>query len=114
MKAALFAFNGDPMCFVHVLLTAIDMHEKEHTVTIVIEGSATKLVPALCEADNPLYTLFNKAGKLGLIAGACKACSKKTGAIEAIQAEGIKLLDDMHGHPGMARYRENGFDIITF
>ena len=29
MKAALFAFNGEPMCFVHVLLNAFDMKDKD-------------------------------------------------------------------------------------
>jgi hypothetical protein len=35
-------------------------------------------------------------------------------SLEAVQAEGLKLLDDMSGHPSMARYREEGFDVITF
>jgi len=26
-KFAFFVFNGDPMCFIHVLLNAIDMSE---------------------------------------------------------------------------------------
>ena len=46
-KVVLFAFNGDFMCFIHVLLNALDMHEKSYDVKIVIEGSATKLVPEL-------------------------------------------------------------------
>ncbi len=37
-KFALFVFNGDPMCFVHVLLNAFDMKEKGHESAIVIEG----------------------------------------------------------------------------
>jgi hypothetical protein len=28
-KIALFVFNGDPMCFIHVLLNALDMEEKD-------------------------------------------------------------------------------------
>jgi hypothetical protein len=27
-KVALFAFKGEPLCFVHVLLNALDMKEK--------------------------------------------------------------------------------------
>jgi hypothetical protein len=27
---------------------------------------------------------------------------------------GLALLDDMQGHPGMATFREQGYDIITF
>ena len=29
-KIALFVFNGDPMCFIHVLLNALDMKQKEY------------------------------------------------------------------------------------
>ncbi len=49
-KIALFVFNGDPMCFIHVLLNAL----------------------------------------------------------------GLPLLEDMLGHPAMARYHEAGYEIITF
>jgi len=46
-KFALFVFNGDPMCFIHVLLNALDMSAKEHEVKIIIEGAATKLITEL-------------------------------------------------------------------
>jgi hypothetical protein len=46
-KFALFVFNGDPMCFIHVLLNALDMSEKGYEAKIIIEGAATKLVPEL-------------------------------------------------------------------
>jgi hypothetical protein len=28
--------------------------------------------------------------------------------------QGLQLLEDMLGHPGMARYRDAGYEIITF
>ncbi|MDY6838088.1 MAG: cytoplasmic protein [Thermodesulfobacteriota bacterium] len=113
-KIAMFAFNGEFMCFIHVLLNAIGMNEKGYDVKIVIEGAATKLVPELAKEDNPMYRLYEKAKGLDLIDGACKACSNKMGTLEAVQAEGLRLLDEMSGHPSMARYREEGFEIITF
>lgn len=113
-KTALFAFNGELMCFVHVLLNAIDMNEKEHEVKVIIEGSATKLVPELAKADNPMHRLYEKAKGLDLIDGACKACSNKMGVLETAKGEGLRLLDEMSGHPSMARFREEGFEIITF
>ena len=113
-KIALFAFNGDLMCFIHVLLNAIDMNDKGYQVKIVIEGSATKLIPELARKGNPMYRLYEKAKGLDLIDGACKACSNKMGTLEAIKKEGLRLLDDMTGHPGMARYKGEGFEIITF
>jgi hypothetical protein len=113
-KAVLFAFNGEPMCFIHVLLNALDMKERGYEVRIVIEGTATKLVPELAKEGSPMFSLYGKARSLGIIDGACKACSSKMGTLEAVRAEGLKLLDDMSGHPGMARYREEGFEVITF
>ena len=113
-KVALFAFNGELMCFVHVLLNAIDMNDRGYEVKIIIEGSATKLVPELAQPDNPMHRLYEKAKGLELIDGACKACSNKMGVLDAVKAEGLRLLDEMTGHPSMGRYREEGFEIITF
>jgi len=42
-----------------------------------------------------------------------KACSSKMGTMEEITELGIRLVDEMTGHPSMARYREDGFDVIT-
>jgi len=113
-KVILFAFNGEFMCFIHVLLNAIDMHERGYDVKIVIEGSATKLVPELAKKENPMFSLYNKAKSLDLIEGACKACSNKMGVLDAVKNEEIKLLDEMSGHPSIGNYREKGFDVITF
>lgn len=113
-KITFFVFNGDPMCFIHVLLNALDMNDRGYEVKIVIEGSATKLVPELAKEDNPMHRLYEKTKGLDLIDGVCKACSNKMGTLEAVKAQGLRLLDEMTGHPSMARYREEGFEIITF
>ena len=113
-KNALFVFNGDPTCFVHVLLNALEMKDKGHETKIIIEGAATQLIPDLAQKQNPMHTLWEKARKQDLIEGVCKACSKKMGTIEEAQAQGFDLLDDMAGHPGMNRYQDAGFNIITF
>ena len=113
-KVALFAFNGELMCFVHVLLNALDMRDKGYEVKIVIEGSATRLVPELAKGETPMSPLYKKAIELDLIDGVCKACSSEMGVLEGIKREWLRLLDEMTGHPSIARYREEGFDIITF
>ena len=113
-KVVLFAFNGELMCFVHVLLNALEMKTKGYEVKIVIEGSATRLIPEIATEGNPMHKLYNKAKHLDLIEGACKACSNKMGVLEGIEAEGLSLLDDMSGHPGMAHYMEQGYEVITF
>jgi hypothetical protein len=113
-KIALFVFNGDPMCFIHVLLNALDMDQKGYDAKIVIEGAATKLIPELEMKSNPLHQLWEKAKSQGLVEGVCKACSNKMETISAVKNLGLPLLEDVLGHPGMARFRNAGFEIITF
>ncbi|MBW1813062.1 MAG: cytoplasmic protein [Deltaproteobacteria bacterium] len=113
-KIALFAFNGDAVCFVHVLLNALDMNEKGYIVKIVIEGAAAKLIEILGQPDNPMHKHWQKVKELHLVEGVCKACASKMGTLQDAQSQGLTLLDDMSGHPGMGRYVDAGFEIITF
>lgn len=113
-KVVLFAFNGEMMCFVHVLLNALDMKGKGFNTKIVVEGSATKLIPDLSVEGNLLYGPFKKAQAENLIDGVCKVCATKMGTAEAAQSIGLPLLSDMWGHPGMAKYLQEGYQVIVF
>ena len=98
------------MCFVHVLLNAIDMDSKGMDAKIVIEGEAVKLVKDMEESGNPLY---KKAKGKGLIDCICKACSTKIGVLEFNKTAGIPLASDMNGHPLITSYIYKGYQIIT-
>ena len=37
-KFVIFAFNGNPTCFVHVLLNALDLHKEGYTVQNCVRG----------------------------------------------------------------------------
>ena len=113
-RVALFVFNGDPMCFIHVLLNALDIHGRGAEAQIIVEGAATGLIADLEKEENPLHQLWRQVTQFNLVAGACKACSQKTGTAGDAQAQGLALLADMNGHPAMAAYRERGFEVITF
>jgi len=113
-KLALFVFNGDPMCFIHVLLNALDMSAKGHETKIIIEGAATRLISELEKEGHPLHQLWEKAKTQGLVEGVCRACANKMETISEAKTQGLALLEDMLGHPGMARFRDAGFEIITF
>ncbi len=90
------------------------MNEKGYEVKTVIEGSAVKLIPDLAKPDNPQHKLWEKVKSTGLIAGVCRACSHKLGTLKDAESQGLKLLDDMAGHPSMSRYLDNGYEITTF
>ncbi|MFP4477427.1 MAG: cytoplasmic protein [Desulfatibacillaceae bacterium] len=113
-KVALFGFNGEQMCFVHVLLNALDYHEKGWEAAIIVEGSATKLLPDLATEGNPFHKLYAKARDAGLFAGACRACSAKMGVLDEVRDLGFALLDDMSGHPSISGFQERGYTVITF
>jgi hypothetical protein len=113
-KYALFVFNGDPMCFIHVLLNSLDLNARGDEAKIILEGHAVKLVSDLIKPGNPLQSLWKKNVEAGFVDGVCKACSTKLGTIEAAKEQGLRLLDDMSGHPGMAGYWNRGYEIVTF
>ena len=90
------------------------MYDRGDRVRIVVEGEATQLVEQLAQPENRLHGLWQEACGKDLVAGACKACSQKLGVRVSVEGQGLALLDDMNGHPGMAAFREQGYDIITF
>ena len=110
-KTALFVFNGDPMCFIHVLLNALDMHGRGEEARIVVEGSATRLLPELEQSGHPLNALWEKAKSNGLVAGACKACCGKMQTAES--ARHYPCLDDMSGASLRWPLPPAGFEIVT-
>ncbi len=109
-KFVLFAFNGNPTCFVHVLLNALDMHEKGYEVKIVLEGEAVTLIRSMVESGNPL---FAKILALGLFDCVCKGCSAKMGVLEYNEASAIPVAGDMSGHPSFSQYIDQGYRVIT-
>lgn len=113
-KAVLVAFNGDFMCFTHVLLNALDTADRGWEVKVILEGAATGLIPRLLDQGAPLAAKFREVTSRGLLDGACKACCAKTGTLEDAQNAGIVLLGDMAGHPSLGRYLDEGYQVITF
>lgn len=113
-KYCLYAFTGELLCFAHVLLNALDMDDKGYQPIVVFEGASVKLIPELEQESCPFHFLYDTARERGLIDGACKACSTKLGVVDAVEAAGIPLLDDMSGHPSISGYIAKGYDVLTF
>lgn len=113
-KTIFFAFRGDPMCFIHVLLNALDMADKGMEGNIIIEGDAVKLIPEMAKPGHFLNQLYSKVRAKNLITGACRACSTKLGVAAAIEEEGVELIGDMSGHPAMSDYIGKGYTVLTF
>ena len=109
-KVAIFAFKGNPMCFIHVLLNAKQMHEKGIEVCIVVEGEAVTLLQDLESNNNPLYM---EVKEMGLFHSICLACSIKLNIATYNETLSTPMVGDMDGHVSMAAFIEEGYEIIT-
>lgn len=112
-KIAIFAFDGELMCFSHALLNAIDLHEKGHDVKLIIEGSATKLIADFQKPTTPFYELFNKCVSTGILDAVCEGCATKMKTLKICQDKGYPLEGGMSGHPAMEKYIASAYEIIT-
>ncbi len=113
-KIILFAFRGDSLCFIHVLLNGLDLHERGLGGEIVVEGDAVTLIPEMAVPGHFLHSAYTRAREAKIILGACRACSNKLGVAEEIEKEGVPLVGDMANHPSMGAFIEKGYDVITF
>lgn len=113
-KFAFFAFNGAPLCFMHVLLNALDMQEKGFEVKVIFEGGTVKLIDEFSKPDNPFHSLYKRAKNAGLIDCVCKACAVKMESLNAAESESLPINGELSGHPSMARYIEEGYEILLF
>jgi hypothetical protein len=113
-KVLFVAFNGGDMSGVHVFLNALEMKEKGFDVKIMMEGGATKHIKGFADSKSLFSSLYAKVKKDKLIDCVCKTCAEMTGALESAKAQGLKICDDMEGHPPISRYVENGYKAITF
>ncbi len=110
-KYLIYAMQGQKMCFLHALMNAKQLKEAGHEVKVVLEGQACMLVKELETEQNKLY-LSLKAD--GIIDGVCLACSKVLGVYEENEKSGLRLLDEMYGHAGVARFAKDGYDVLVF
>lgn len=113
-KILLLAYNGEPSCFAHVMLYALDLEEKGHEVKVIIEGAATALIVQLAEPGVPFANLYSKLKEKELLYCVCKACCQKMGSLAAAEQQGLTIIGDMQGHPSIANLLSDGFEAISF
>ena len=97
----------------HLLLNAVNFHEKGHEVTTVLECASPKLLIGIADGSVKL-PLFGKAMELGIIDHACKACTAAFSATEAAQKLGVPIKGELSGHSDLLKFVEDGYSIFTF
>ncbi len=114
MKVLLVSRSYEDSAVLHLLLNALDMQEKGFEVKIMFEEAATKYIAELNEDQKPFSGLYKKARGLKLIDAVCQACAKMTGVLEAAQEQDLPIVGDMKGHPSLAKYLQEGYQVLIY
>jgi hypothetical protein len=113
-KVLLLAYNGEPSCFAHVLLYALDLEAKGYQVKVIIEGAATALITDLAIPEAPFASLYARLRQKELLACICRACSQKMGTLAEAERQGLAIVGDMQGHPSIEGYLREGYTLLSF
>ncbi len=113
MKYVFLATDDNKMQLYHLLLNAVNFHEKGHEVTTVLECASPKLLIGIADGSIKL-PLFGNAMELGIIDHACKACTAAFSATEAAQKLGVPIKGELSGHSDLLKFVEDGYSIFTF
>ena len=113
-KYLVYAFNGEEMCFVHALLNVEEFFEKGFDAKLVIEGSATKQIKLMDDPDDQFANLYKRVKNKGLIDCVCRVCAKQMNSLDAARKQNLNICDSLSGHVSMARYLQEGYEVITF
>ncbi len=113
MKYVFLATDDNKMQLYHLLLNAVNFHEKGHEVTTVLECASPKLLIGIADGTIKL-PLFGKAMELGIIDHACKACTATFSATEAAQKLGVPIKGELSGHSDLLKFVEDEYSIFTF
>lgn len=113
MKYVFLATDDIKMQLYHLLLNAVNFHEKGHEVTTVLECASPKLLIGIADGSIKL-PLFGKAMELGIVDHACKACTAAFSATDAAQKLGVPIKGELSGHSDLLKFVEDGYSIFTF
>jgi hypothetical protein len=115
-KLLLVVFTNDACRRNHAFMYAIECAQHGHTVRLILDGEAVQCLRA---REGRFATLFDEAAALGLLEGVCKTAaggcgdaSRDLGALA--QNSGLPLLDSMRGHGGVARFVDEGYEVVVF
>jgi len=97
----------------HALLYAKDFQEKGHGAKLIFDGAGTEWVPELMKPEHKLHPLFKEVQATGSIDAICDFCAGAFGVKGAAQKCTIPMRSEFHGHPSIAKYAAEGYQILV-
>lgn len=116
-KIAIFLLSGiqdfHGAAAFHALTYSRDMKEANIEVKLIFDGAGTGWITEWSKPDNRLHKLFEEVKEAGIIDGACDFCIVHYGDKKVAAQEGLAMLGESQGHPNIARYVSQGYQIIV-
>lgn len=97
----------------HALLYCKDFLEKGHGAKLVFDGAGTEWVPELMKPEHKLHPLFKEIQAKGSIDAICDFCAGAFGVKDLAQKSTIPMRSEFQGHPSIAKYVSEGYQILT-
>jgi len=101
------------MYFAHALMNALDMKARGLDVRLVVEGTATRQIAEMADGTKPFANIYRQAKDMGLIDCVCHACASQSRSLDSAKAQGLRICNEMGGHPSMARYVAEGYEVVV-
>jgi hypothetical protein len=98
---------------VHALLYAKEVHEGGGTARVILDGAGTLWFSRFEDPEFPYGDLYREVRDAGLIEGACDYCAGAFGVKDVVEAGGLPLVGQYHGHPSLVEKIKGGFQVIT-
>lgn len=100
---------------VHALLYSKELKEHGHEVVLVFDGAGTEwasewLDPESQDKLKPMYEALRKEGVTQVI---CDFCANAFQVKEKLKAQGQALTSEYQGHPSIAKWADQGYQIVV-
>jgi len=124
MKAAIIVLsdpkNGSEEALGRVfnaLAAAYDFKQQGDDVTVLFQGTGTRWVGELTQADHPAHDLYRAIEDR--VAGVSSGCSDFFGGAEEAESAGLELVrgnavPGTSGLPSLRRLAADGYHVLTF
>ena len=101
----------------NALFVAYELKERKQDVAVIFQGTGVRWASEVAKADHPAHGLYEAVKDK--VVGVCGGCADVFGATADVKAAGATLDYEykIPGTPGVldvARYIENGYQVVTF
>lgn len=100
---------------VHALLYSKELREHGHEVVLVFDGAGTEWVSEWTnpQSDDKLKTAYEELRNSGVTQVICDFCSTAFKVKENLKAQGQTLTSEYQGHPSIAKWADQGYQIVV-